>query len=52
MLFLFINIITNFIFSKSEKLIFTELLSRHGARGPLILNENGEDLLGIKWGAP
>ena len=52
MLFLFINIITNFIFSKSEKLIFTELLSRHGARAPLSLNEHGEDLLGIKWDAP
>jgi len=52
MLFLLINIITNFIFSKSEKLIFTELLSRHGARAPLSLNEKGEDLLGIQWGAP
>ena len=52
MLFLLINIITNFIFSKSEKLIFTELLSRHGARAPSSLNEKGEDLLGIQWGAP
>ena len=52
MLFLLINIITNFIFSKSEKLIFTELLSRHGARAPLSLNEKGEDLLGIQWDAP
>ena len=52
MLFLLINIITNFIFSKSEKLIFTELLSRHGARAPLNLNEKGEDLLGIQWDAP
>jgi hypothetical protein len=52
MLFLVINIITNFIFSKSEKLIFTELLSRHGARAPLLLNEKGKDLLGIEWRAP
>jgi hypothetical protein len=52
MLFLLINLITNFIFSKSEKLIFTELLSRHGARAPLILNENGKDLLGNQWPAP
>ena len=52
MLFLLFNIITNFFFSKSEKLIFTELLSRHGARAPLILNENGKDLLGIEWRAP
>lgn len=52
MLFFLINIITNFIFSKSDKLIFTELLSRHGARAPLTLNENNKDLLGIQWGAP
>ena len=52
MLFLLFNIITNFFFSKSEKLIFTELLSRHGARAPLLLNENGKDLLGIEWRAP
>jgi len=52
MLFFLINIITIFIFSKSDKLIFTELLSRHGARAPLTLNENSEDLLGIKWEAP
>lgn len=52
MLFLLINIITIFIFSKSEKLIFAELLSRHGARAPLSLNEEGKDLLGLKWSAP
>ena len=34
---------------KNEELIFVELQSRHGARGPLELNEKSEDLLGEKW---
>ena len=44
--------ILNIILSKSEKLIFAETLSRHGARAPLKLNDEGLDLLGIKWSIP
>ena len=39
-------------YSKSEKLIFSLIHFRHGARAPIKLNENGEDLLGIKWSTP
>lgn len=35
--------------SKSEKIIFAGIHFRHGARGPLKLNGNGQDLLGINW---
>jgi hypothetical protein len=37
---------------KNEKLIFVELQCRHGARTPLGLNDNNEDVLGIKWSNP
>ena len=40
------NIIT---FSKSDKLIFAGLHFRHGARGPIKLGRNGQDLLGVNW---
>ena len=46
--YLFIFIL-NIIFSKNEKLIFVELLSRHGARAPIKLNDDGLDILGVKW---
>ena len=39
-------------FSKSEKLIFASLHSRHGARAPLDCNENNLDFLGEKWTNP
>lgn len=38
--------------SKNEKLIFVELQSRHGARGPLNLDIEGKDLIGQKWEYP
>lgn len=45
-LFILINII---ILSINKKLIFVELQSRHGARAPLELNENSEDIIGEQW---
>lgn len=48
--FIFIISIINII--KSEKLIFAELQSRHGARAPLNLDNNGLDSLGEKWENP
>ena len=45
-LFIIINII---ILSINKELIFVELQSRHGARAPLELNENNEDIIGEKW---
>ncbi len=39
-------------FTKNEKLIFVELQCRHGARAPLDINDNNEDLLGVKWSNP
>jgi len=55
---LFFNIFFLFIivsiigFSKNEKMIFAETLSRHGARAPLKLNEEGLDIFGSKWTTP
>ena len=49
LLIVFFSLINIISLSKSEKLIFVELQSRHGARGPLDLNEKNEDLLGEKW---
>ena len=45
-LFIILNII---ILSINKELIFVELQSRHGARAPLELNENNEDIVGEKW---
>ena len=43
-------IISNIInFSKSDKLIFAGIHFRHGARGPIKLGRNGQDLLGVNW---
>lgn len=47
--FFLINLIT---ISKNEKLIFVELQSRHGARGPLNLDIEGKDIIGQKWSYP
>ena len=44
-----IFLLINISLIKNEELIFVELQSRHGARGPLELNEKNEDLLGEKW---
>ena len=42
--------LTNIIsLSKSEKLIFVELQSRHGARAPLNLFDGNKDILGEEW---
>ena len=49
---LFIIITTIINFTKNEKLIFTEIHFRHGARAPTRINDNGEDALGIKWSTP
>ena len=48
-LFYYFLIVYILSFSKNEKLIFVELQCRHGARAPLELNENNEDILGEKW---
>ena len=45
-----IYIVINII--KTEKLIFVELQSRHGARAPLNLDGEGLDYLGEKWENP
>ena len=37
---------------KAEKLIFVEIQSRHGARAPLNLDNEGLDYLGEKWENP
>ena len=47
---LILLIILNII--KTEKLIFVELQSRHGARAPLNLDKDGLDYLGEKWENP
>ena len=39
-------------YTLSEKLIFTALHSRHGARAPLNCDENAIDYLGEKWTNP
>ena len=44
--------ISNIIFIKNEKLIFVENIFRHGARAPIKTNDDGNDLLGVKWPAP
>lgn len=49
MLFYFFILTLNIIFIKNEKLIFAEIISRHGARGPVRMDDDGVDLLGIKW---
>ena len=43
--------ILKIIVSKNEALIFVETLFRHGARGPIKLN-NSIDILGQKWNYP
>ena len=48
--FFIISLIINFI--NTEKLIFVELQSRHGARAPLNLDSEGLDYLGEKWENP
>ena len=48
-LFYYFLIIYILSFSKNEKLIFVELQCRHGARAPIELNENNDDLLKEKW---
>lgn len=48
-LFIIVSIID---FSKNEKMIFAETLSRHGARAPLKLNPEGLDVFGSKWTIP
>ena len=42
----------NHITLSNEKLIFVELQSRHGARGPLDLDIDGKDKIGQKWSYP
>ena len=51
MLFYLFILTSNIIFIKNDKVIFAEILSRHGARGPVRMDdvEKGIDLLGIKW---
>jgi len=39
----------NLIDVSKNKLIFVELQSRHGARGPLHLDENNKDIIGQEW---
>lgn len=46
--YLFIFVL-KIIFLKCEKLIFVETFSRHGARGPIKVNDDGLDLLANKW---
>ena len=48
--FFILLLIINFI--KTEKLIFVEIQSRHGARAPLNLDSEGLDYLGEKWENP
>lgn len=50
LLLIIIYIVINII--KTEKLIFVELQSRHGARAPLNLDREGLDYLGEKWENP
>lgn len=51
-LFYLLLTISNIVFIKNEKLIFVETFSRHGARAPVKTNDEGYDLVGIKWPAP
>ena len=49
-LFLIFFSLNNIIFlSKTEKLIFVELHSRHGARSPIYLYEGNKDIIGEEW---
>ena len=51
-LFYLFIILYNFFFYKGEKLIFVESFFRHGARAPIKLNDDGLDVLGVKWSTP
>ena len=42
----------NLLGVSKNKLIFVELQSRHGARGPLHLDENNKDIIGQEWKYP
>jgi len=51
-IFFFCYFITFIHLSRSEKLIFASLHSRHGARAPLDCDQNSKDFLGEKWTVP
>ena len=51
-LFYLFILLSNIILFQSEKLIFVESFFRHGARAPIKLNDDGLDVLGVKWSTP